>query len=88
MATTDKRPVLATLGVGALLVLCCAAPALIAAGALGALAAWLGNPWVIGAAVAAVLVVAWQVGTRLRSRYSSTCDAPRRPEHRDEDRPS
>ncbi|MGH3907059.1 MAG: hypothetical protein ACRDTE_23210 [Pseudonocardiaceae bacterium] len=62
MATTDKRGVLATIGVG--VVLCCAAPALIAAGALGVLGAWLRNPWVIGAAVAAALVVAWQVWTR------------------------
>ena len=44
MAATDKRGVPVTLGVGVLLVLCCAIPVLIAAGALGALGAWLGNP--------------------------------------------
>lgn len=72
MAATDKRGVLATFGVGVLLVLCCAAPALIAAGALGALGAWLRNPWMIGAALAAVLVVAWQVWTRHRRRHTSS----------------
>ena len=69
MAATDKRDVLATLGGGAVLALCCAAPALIVAGAFGA---WLRNPWVIGAALAAVLVVAWRVWTRHRRGHTSS----------------
>jgi mercuric ion transport protein len=39
-------------GAAVLAVLCCAAPALIAAGALGAVGAWLASPWVVGIAVA------------------------------------
>lgn len=87
MATTDKRGVLATIGVGVLLVLCCAAPVLIAAGALGVLGAWLWSPWVIGAALGAALVVAWQVWTRHRGRRSAGGGAGR-PGNHDDDRPS
>ncbi|SKM30198.1 Mercuric transporter MerT [Mycobacteroides abscessus subsp. massiliense] len=46
---------LALLGVGAVLVLCCAAPALIAAGALGVLGGALRSGWLIGASVLVVL---------------------------------
>lgn len=87
MAATDKRGVLATLGVGVLLVLCCAAPSLIAAGALGALGAWLRNPWVIGAAIAAVLVLVWQVRTRDR-RGDTTGSHSDRSYPSGDDRPS
>ncbi|GAA4888940.1 hypothetical protein H7X46_23280 [Pseudonocardia sp. C8] len=87
MATTDKRGVLATIGLGVLLVLCCAVPALIAAGALGVLGAWLRNPWVIGAALGAALVVAWQVWARHRGRYS-TGGGSGLPGNHDDDRPS
>lgn len=43
----------AAAGIGAALlaIVCCAGPALIASGTLGALGAFLGNPWVIAAAV-------------------------------------
>jgi thiol:disulfide interchange protein len=44
--------------------LCCALPALIAAGVLGAVGGWLRNPWVIGAA--AILVVGGLVRALLR----------------------
>ena len=51
-----RNPVL--LGAAAVLVtaLCCAAPVLIAGGALAAVCGLLENPWVIGAAVALLLV--------------------------------
>ncbi|WP_216207073.1 hypothetical protein [Amycolatopsis aidingensis] len=87
MATTNKRGVLTTLGLGAVLVLCCAAPALIAAGALGALGAWLGNPWVIGAALAAAVVI-WRIHRRHRRGHTSTRDPSDRSHPDGNDRPS
>lgn len=87
MAASDKRGVLTTISVGVVLVLCCAAPVLLAAGALGVLGAWLRNPWVIGAAVAAALLVAWQVWTRHRGRSNTGGDSGR-PRNHDDDRPS
>jgi len=39
-------------GLGLLMVACCAGPALVAAGMLGTLAAWLRSPLLLGAAVA------------------------------------
>jgi mercuric ion transport protein len=45
-------------------VLCCAIPALIAAGVLGAVGGWLRNPWVIGIAV--IFVVGGFVSALLR----------------------
>ncbi len=49
-------PVLAVLGGGLLLVLCCAVlSTLIAGGALGVLGGVLGNPWLIGAGVTLML---------------------------------
>lgn len=87
MANTDKRGLLATVGVGALLILCCAAPALIAAGLLGGLGAWLDNPWVIAAAVVAALVVVWQVWTRHRRGRPGPDDDGGAPGHRKPDEP-
>jgi thiol:disulfide interchange protein len=56
---------LATGALVLLAALCCGLPLLLAAGALAGLGSVLGNPWVIGAAVAlAVGVVTW----RLRHR--------------------
>ncbi|GAB7145671.1 hypothetical protein [Mycobacterium riyadhense] len=52
------RTALAAAGLALLPVLCCALPLLIAAGALGALAAALANPWMIGAGAVLVLLVA------------------------------
>lgn len=49
--------------IAGLAVLCCAGPALLTVGVLGGLAAWLINPWLIGAAVLLALGV---VGWRLR----------------------
>jgi membrane protein implicated in regulation of membrane protease activity len=45
-------------------IVCCTGPALLAAGALGALGGFLGNPWVIAVATAvlaaAVTIVVWR----------------------------
>jgi membrane protein implicated in regulation of membrane protease activity len=45
-------------------IVCCAGPALLAAGVLGALGGFLGNPWVIAVAAAmlaaAVTIVVWR----------------------------
>lgn len=65
MTGSDKRGLLATLGFGALLVVCCAAfPVLLAAGTLGALAGVLPSSWLL--AVAGALVVAALVVTVIR----------------------
>lgn len=64
------RPTSLLLGPGVVLVavICCAGPALLAAGALGAFGAWLASPWVIGAAIVLLaLVVAATVRRRSRS---------------------
>ena len=54
-------------GVGVLMVVCCAGPALVAAGALGVLAAWLHNPALLGAAAgAAMATIAWLLARRQR----------------------
>jgi hypothetical protein len=58
----ENRDTLVTSVVLGVLVLCCAAPALIAAGVLGAVGAVLANPAVIGAGVlVAALTVVWAV---------------------------
>ena len=73
-------------GVGVLMVLCCAGPALVAAGALGVLAAWLHNPALLGAAAgAAVATIAWLLARRQRPRRDACCpsDATSNPLARD-----
>lgn len=69
MSTTSKgqnsRTGLAVGGFVLLHVLCCGLPLLIAAGALGAAGSFLGNPWVILAAVAlAAVVLLWALRRR------------------------
>jgi hypothetical protein len=62
----------AVVGVGALLVVCCALPVLIAGGVLAGLGGVLGSPWLIGLGV---LVVAAAVAlTMTRNRHGS-CEA-------------
>ncbi|WP_327428522.1 alkylmercury lyase family protein [Streptomyces sp. NBC_01236] len=63
---------LAGFGAALLVIACCAVPALLAAGILGAVGAWLSNPWVIAAAIllaaaAAILIV------RRRARRAACC---------------
>jgi hypothetical protein len=61
-------------GLGVLMLLCCAGPALVAAGALGALAAWLRNPVLLGAAAgAAAVALAWVAARRWRPAGDSCC---------------
>lgn len=76
---------LATIGIVALPVLCCALPVLIAAGALGAVGSVLGNPWVIGTGLAIALAV---VAIPLRRRADraagaadNACCPPEPPAH-------
>lgn len=76
----DDRPsvpgMLGIASVAVLGVLCCAGPALIAAGVLGGLGAWLLNLWLIGAAVLLALGV---VGWRLRHRATAAGPADESP---------
>jgi mercuric ion transport protein len=69
---------------GVAMVVCCALPVLIAGGALGAIGSFLGNPWVIGAAVLLVGggVVAWRV--RRHADASPDCCEPAEPTRRTE----
>jgi len=61
-------------GAGVLIVACCAGPALVAAGTLGVLAAWLHNPALLGAAAgAAVATIAWLLARRQRPRPDACC---------------
>jgi mercuric ion transport protein len=66
----------AALGIGAVvaMVLCCAGPALLAAGALGAVGAWFGNPLVIAAGAGVVLAVV--LGGRRRRSAGGGCCPP------------
>ena len=63
-------------GVALLIVVCCAAPALIAggvaAGALGALGAWLSSQWVIGLAVALAALVVVRLASHAGRRGPAT----------------
>ena len=60
----DTKGVLAVIGLGAAMVVCCAGPVLIGAGAAGVIGGALRSPWLIGAAV--VLAVAAIVYTTMR----------------------
>lgn len=63
---------LATIGLILVPVLCCGLPVLIAAGALAGVGSVLGNPWLIGAAVALLAgVVAWRI-----RRHTGTATPP------------
>ncbi|MEU4360359.1 hypothetical protein [Promicromonospora sp. NPDC023987] len=67
----DSGPPAALVAAGAVLlaVVCCAGPVLLAAGALGALGAWLANPWMIGAGITVLMgAVAWTMQRRSRNR--------------------
>lgn len=68
----SMRDSLGNAAIGGLAALCCAGPALLAAGALGVLGSWLLNPWLIGAAV---LLALGAVGLRLRHRASTSSGA-------------
>lgn len=89
-ATTADRPTRgatqAGLGFGAvaLMLLCCAGPALLAAGALGSLGAFLGNRLVI--LVGSVVAAAAVIGVGRRHSRGAACRPPEhdgRPRHDD-----
>ncbi|MFF4500413.1 hypothetical protein [Streptomyces sp. NPDC001401] len=87
MPATDRPPRsgqepsgrgVAAAGIGAalLVIVCCAGPVLVAAGALGALGGFLGNPWVITAA-ALLLVAAATAAVRRRTGRDVHCPPTR-----------
>lgn len=70
----------ATAGAVALAVLCCAGPVLIAAGALGALGAFLRSPLVLAAAgIVFVAAVVWVLVRRRGTRSSGDVCCPPKP---------
>ncbi|MEU0469990.1 hypothetical protein ABZ215_38845 [Amycolatopsis sp. NPDC006131] len=81
----DRDGTRTALATGAFLLLpalCCGLPLLIAGGALAGLGSVLGNPWVIGAAIALlVAVVVCRIRRRARGARSSdpACCAPEPP---------
>lgn len=69
------KSALAIIGVSAIAVICCAGPALLAAGALTTVGAFLVNPWVIAVGIA--LLVGLVAVTIRRSRaIKANCCAP------------
>lgn len=66
---------MAAAGIGAalLMIACCAGPALLAAGALGAIGGFLGNPWVIAAAVLVLAAAVTTVVRRRRGQRDACC---------------
>lgn len=76
MASTNRNggPGLgAGAGIGVLMIVCCAGPALIAAGVLGAVGRFLGNPIVVAASVALAVVAVTAV---VRRRGRDECCTP------------
>jgi hypothetical protein len=72
---------IAAVGVVLLAIVCCAAPALLAAGVLGTIGAWLSSPWVIAAAVVvAVGAVARVQHFRSRGKKDSGMGKIQRPD--------
>ena len=72
--------VLTVVGAGALMVLCCAGPVLLASGALAGLGAALRNPWLIAISttvlLAAIVSTAIRIARRRRSAKSDRCCPP------------
>ncbi|MGH3863794.1 hypothetical protein [Actinokineospora sp.] len=67
----NRTHLLTTAGLVVLPIICCALPVLIATGALAAAGSALGDPWVIGAAAVALLVL---VAYRVRGRQPTSAD--------------
>lgn len=79
VTSSDRAVGLGAFAALVLMVLCCAGPALVAAGALGAFGAWLGNSWVIGGAILTVLLLVsavWQRRQRGRRNMAGPCCPP------------
>jgi len=78
MPTHSRRNPDGAVGTGiglVLLLLLCCGPVLIASGALAGIGAWLGNPWVIAAAVLSALG-AVTLAIRRRARRRAACCPP------------
>ncbi|NHD15728.1 MULTISPECIES: hypothetical protein [unclassified Actinopolyspora] len=84
MSNSDTRGLLAGLGIGAALILCCAGPVLIAAGALGALAGIFSSPWLWAAAGVALVSAVALTAARKRSATHSPQDGSSSPSQRDD----
>ncbi|MEU0118654.1 hypothetical protein ABZ137_34490 [Streptomyces bobili] len=78
---------MAAAGIGAalLMIACCAGPALMAAGAVAGIGGFLGNPWVIAAAVL-VLAAAVTAAVRHRRGRRDACCPPTGSRSADRDR--
>ncbi|GAA1519515.1 hypothetical protein ACIRN4_08390 [Pimelobacter simplex] len=84
--TDGSGPSGVLLGSGAALfmVVCCAGPALIAAGALGVIGGWLGSPWLIGAALTVLAAaVLWTMTRRRNGSDAADCCNPPQLSHTD-----
>jgi hypothetical protein len=73
----------AATGAVALIVLCCAGPALLTAGTLAGIGAWLANPWMIAAALVALAAITVVAARRRRSARDACCP-PTTPADRDQ----
>ncbi|MEV5876405.1 hypothetical protein AB0L75_19655 [Streptomyces sp. NPDC052101] len=71
---SGSRATVAWIGAALLVVLCCAGPTLVAAGALAGLGAWLSSPWLIAAA--AVLLATAVITAIHRHRGNTSCRPP------------
>ncbi|GAA2006449.1 hypothetical protein GCM10009799_37470 [Nocardiopsis rhodophaea] len=65
------------IGIAAAMVLCCAAPVLIAAGGLGLVGALLVNPYLIGGALLALTATVWLILARRHTGGDADCRPPR-----------
>lgn len=77
---------LAGVGAAVLMIVCCAGPALVAAGALAGVGGFLGNPWLIAAAVVLVAAGITAIVRRRRSGRDACCPptgSPQTPADRD-----
>lgn len=66
------------------MVVCCAGPVLIAAGAFGVIGGWLRSPWLIGAALTLLAAaVLWTMARRRNGSDSADCCNPPQLRHTD-----
>ncbi|MFI0107884.1 hypothetical protein ACH4NW_05875 [Streptomyces globisporus] len=77
----------AGVGVALLMIVCCAGPVLVAAGALGALGGFLGNPWVITAAALLLVAAVTAVALRRRAGRDTCCPPTGSPKTTDREHP-
>lgn len=80
-APAGDHTLAAGIGVATAMILCCAGPVLIAAGALGAIAGFFSNPLVLLAAAALLLTGILAVTRRRRRQRTEDCCPPAFPDH-------